>query len=115
MDIKVKDIIYADFVESLAKRIDGGTLDLVHFAMGVCGEAGELLDAVKKHWAYEQELDVENVIEELGDLEFYMQAIRNRHKITREQVLEYNIDKLMERYPAGVFTTQHATERADKS
>lgn len=37
-------------------------------ATGVSGEAGELLDAVKKSVVYKKPLDRENVVEELGDL-----------------------------------------------
>lgn len=42
--------------------------DLLHMAVGVSGEAGELLDAIKKATIYNKPLDVENMIEELGDI-----------------------------------------------
>ena len=111
----MKDIIYADFVNTIAKDMGDVRLDLVHFSMGVSGEAGELLDAVKKHWAYNKPLDEANVIEELGDLEFYMQAIRNRLKLKREDIIAANIDKLMARYPQGTYSDKDAQERKDKA
>ena len=40
---------------------------LLHMAVGISGEAGELLDAIKKNAIYGRALDVNNVIEELGD------------------------------------------------
>lgn len=89
-------------------------LDLWHMATGVSGEAGELLDAVKKHVVYQKEIDRENVTEELGDLEFYMEGVRRNLGITREETLVANIEKLSVRYAAGKFTKEAAIERADK-
>ncbi len=87
---------------------------LWHMATGVSGEAGELLDAVKKHVAYNREIDRENVIEELGDLEFYMEGIRQAVGVTREEVLLANKTKLFKRYAGFNFSNQAAQERADK-
>lgn len=44
----------------------------LHMSIGVAGELGELLDAVKKHVIYEKPLDVVNVVEELGDVWWYV-------------------------------------------
>lgn len=92
--------------------------DLLHAAVGIAGEAaGELLDAVKKHVFYNKPIDRENVIEELGDIEFYLEVIRSKMYITREVTLEYNINKLSKgdkaRYKTG-YSDQAAIERADK-
>ena len=88
--------------------------DLLHMAVGVSGEAGELLDAVKKAVIYSKEMDLENIIEELGDLEFYMSKIRQIVGITREEILQRNIDKLSVRYAKGKYSNDQAQERADK-
>lgn len=88
--------------------------DLLHMAVGVSGEAGELLDAVKKAVIYNKEMDLENIIEELGDLEFYMSKIRQIVGITREEILKQNIDKLSIRYAKGKYSNDQAQERADK-
>lgn len=87
---------------------------LIHMAMGISGEAGELLDAVKKAVIYRQTLNRENVIEELGDLEFYMEGLRKALNITRAEVLEANMKKLSVRYPQLRYSDSAATERADK-
>jgi NTP pyrophosphatase (non-canonical NTP hydrolase) len=107
---------YADFVKLRFKAETPDTLHvgaLLHAAVGIAGEAGELLDAVKKTWVYERPLDIANLVEELGDLEFYMQAMRAELGITREQVLEANVQKLLKRYPTG-YTNEAAIARADK-
>lgn len=89
---------------------------LIHSGMGVCGEAGELIDAIKKHTIYLKPLDRENVIEELGDLEFYMEDIRRRIHVTRDEVLQANMNKLAKRYgPNFEYTNQKAHDRADKN
>jgi len=85
-----------------------------HMATGVSGEAGELLDAVKRVVAYNKPIDRENVIEELGDIEFYMEGLRDSLGITRDETLEHNHHKLMtKRYPNG-FSNEAAIARADK-
>ncbi len=67
-------------------------MDVLHATVGISGEAGELLDAIKKHVFYNKTIDRDNVIEELGDLEFYMQALRASLGITREETLKGNMD-----------------------
>ena len=86
---------------------------VLHMAIGVSGEAGELLDAIKKFAIYQKPLDLENVVEELGDIEFYLQGIRQAFCIDREYVLQQNIEKLRKRY-GETYTNEAAQRRADK-
>ena len=88
--------------------------DALHMAVGIAGEAGELLDAIKKWSIYQKPLDLENVIEELGDLEFYMEGLRQSLNLTRIETLMENIAKLQKRYAKGKYTNEQANERADK-
>jgi NTP pyrophosphatase (non-canonical NTP hydrolase) len=88
-------------------------MDTLHMAVGVAGEAGELLDAVKKYVVYNKAADVENIVEELGDLEFYMERLRQIFGITRDQTLIANIEKLGVRYAKG-YSDAAAHARADK-
>jgi len=87
---------------------------LLHMAVGVAGEAGELLDAIKKHVVYGKPLDFSNVIEELGDLRFYMAGIMNGLSITEAELLEANNAKLGKRYASGSYSNAQAQARADK-
>jgi len=89
-------------------------INVLHSAVGVCTEAGELLDAAKKFVFYNKPLDRTNLIEELGDLEFYMQAVRLTVRITREETLEANMEKLAIRYRNHLYSDQQAIDRADK-
>jgi NTP pyrophosphatase (non-canonical NTP hydrolase) len=101
--------------EDILKELTPEHVHAWHMATGACSEAGELLDAVKKYVCYNKPLDRENVVEEMGDIEFYLEGMRAKLGIAREEVLEYNIQKLLKRYPAGTFTNADAQARKDKS
>lgn len=105
---------YARFVFQLVKDMGDSVLDKLHAAVGIAGEAGELLDAIKKHWAYGKPLDVQNVVEELGDLEFYMCAMRLLIGVSRQEVLQANANKLAVRYAGLQYSDTAAIIRADK-
>ena len=114
-------INYAEMVKALAKpgadiiaALTPATMHNLHMAVGVSGEAGELLDAVKKSTIYTKELDRENVVEELGDLEFYMEGLRQQLGITREETIAHNVQKLSKRYASLKYSDKAAQERADK-
>jgi NTP pyrophosphatase (non-canonical NTP hydrolase) len=117
----MEQVNYAEMVKSLAKpgaaivaSLTSEAAHILHMAVGIAGESGELLDAVKKHVIYNKPLDLENVIEELGDLEFYMEGLRQGCGITREQTLTANVAKLSIRYNSLKYTDAAAQTRADK-
>ena len=100
--------------EAIVAALTSANADLLHMAVGISGESGELLDAVKKCAIYNKPINYENVVEELGDLEFYMAGLRARMGITRAQTLRANMDKLKVRYEAGKYSDKAAQARADK-
>lgn len=85
-----------------------------HLASCIPSEAGELFDAVKREVIYNKTLDRANVIEELGDLEFYMEGLRQAYGITRQQTLDANRRKLEQRYAGAHYSDMAAQLRADK-
>lgn len=110
---EITEAEYAKFVAARFTKRNETEEGLVHAAIGIAGEGGEVLDAVKKMWVYGQQLNRTNVVEELGDLEFYMEALRNLIGATRDEVLYTNIAKLEKRYPTG-YTDELAAARLDK-
>lgn len=115
------NISYSEFVEVLAKdpeevlmTLTLDRINLIHGALGVAGESGELVDAVKKCAFYNRDIDRENVVEELGDLRFYMQLIMNTLGVTDEEVEQHNRTKLAKRYEGLVYSDKAAEERKDK-
>lgn len=101
--------------QSIVSEMTPDQAHQLHMAVGVSGEAGELLDAVKKSTVYQKPLDRANVIEELGDLEFYMEGLRASLGITREETLRHNMQKLDKRYGTGQYSNEQAQARADKA
>lgn len=101
--------------EEILAQVTPFDMHLIHMAMGICGEAGELLDAIKKRSIYNKPLDYENVIEELGDIEFYLEGIRQALFVRRKTCLEANIKKLGIRYKDHLYSDQQAQDRLDKA
>lgn len=112
---------YSQFVKSRIKPADdiissltAGRANALHMAVGISGEAGELLDSIKKFVIYNKGINLMNVIEELGDLEFYMEGLRAEFGLSRQQIINHNKAKLSERYKEK-FTDEEAQNRVDKS
>ena len=112
---------YQQFVNTIVKpgdeiirQLTPQQAHLLHMAVGVSGEAGELLDAIKKHCVYQKQINMENVIEEAGDILFYLTGLLNDLNISVEDCVKANIDKLSKRYPAGSYSNAAAIARADK-
>lgn len=74
---------------------------LINGVMGLCGESGEVIDIVKKHLAQGHELNKNKVIEELGDVLWYVAEIAYVLNVDLEDVFEENINKLSKRYSNG--------------
>lgn len=67
------------------KRKDTIEEDLFHCHMGIFTETAELIDVFKKNFAYNKEIDLPNVSEEIADAVFYIVV---RKWLLKEQVEE---------------------------
>jgi NTP pyrophosphatase (non-canonical NTP hydrolase) len=105
----MSDTFYGRFVKDMFKdelKQDEVALyierfGVLHAAVGVAGEAGEILDEIKKVVFTGRNLylsPLDNIIKELGDLEFYLEALRQQLQISRDEVLNNNWRKLSERH-----------------
>ena len=74
---------------------------LANFSMGLAGEAGELVDNLKKHLYQGHEINIEKITSEAGDLTWYLCNILNIFNISLSSVMDQNIEKLKKRYPSG--------------
>ena len=88
--------------------------DLMHAALGLAGEAGEFADAIKKMLVYGRELDLENAIEELCDVLWFVALGCHALGVSMADVAQCNIDKLRRRYPEK-YDDELAYKRMDKS
>lgn len=71
---------------------------LLHASMGIDTEGGELTDSLKKYFFYGKEIDIINLKEEIGDLLWYIAILCDELKISFEEIMEINIEKLFKRY-----------------
>ena len=83
---------------------------LINGVMGLCGEAGEAIDIVKKHLHQGHELDRKKLASELGDIAWYLAETAYALDLTLEDVLTANLEKLKARYPEG-FDTERSVQR----
>lgn len=99
-------------VEPVMARLNGNPalVRLLHAALGCATEAGEFADAIKRAVFYGKELDRKNVLEELGDAEWYLGLARNVLDLTQEEVQYVNNHKLRIRFPE-MFTENSALSR----
>lgn len=111
--------------------------EIVHMALGLFGEVGELSDALKKWIIYRKELDNKNIIEEFGDICFYFIALielqtktshcnelnnigtninilANMLNVDMNDAEYKNKLKLFERYKNFEYSDKQAHERNDK-
>ena len=106
----------ANEYQEMAMRTLNPELDkrdvLINGVMGLCGEAGEAIDIVKKHLAQGHALDREALIKELGDVAWYLAETAYALDVPLDEVLERNIDKLRARYPEG-FDAVRSIERGE--
>ena len=72
---------------------------LVGFALGLAGESGEVCDAIKKREYHGRDIPTGHIIEELGDVMWYVANLCTVLNISLDVVLEQNVDKLKHRYP----------------
>jgi len=105
-------IRYDLFVKQLLKP---GTIEeqLTHAALGIAGEAGEIVELLKKRVIYGKPLDISEVIKEIGDLRFYLEALANTLDISDQEILQANANKLSARYKELTYSSQAALERID--
>lgn len=69
-----------------------------HMSYGIATELGELFSTLKKHVIYEQELDLENVKEEVGDILFYyFNLVKFSQKEDQYSKALENVNKLVDK------------------
>ena len=88
--------------------------NLMHAALGIAGESGEIVDLIKKKVIYSAPIDPNDLEEEIGDLFWYIAIVCRETGTNFESIMDVNIEKLRKRYPDGKWTAKHAIERKDK-
>lgn len=103
-----------DEYQNLAMRTaNAECVDLSNAALGLCGEAGEFADIVKKHLHQGHALDRPKLIREVGDVLWYVALACEVLGVTIDEVAQTNVDKLRKRFPDG-FSYDASVNRGDK-
>jgi len=118
LDMLKKVTVYGRDLPGMAspepfKAAAGAGVDpqIYHAILGIATEGGELMEALVGTLVTGQQLDVLNVVEELGDLEWFEALLRDRLKVPPGVVRGANIRKLEARYAKKVFDAQAAEHR----
>lgn len=85
-------------------------LRLLHAAIGIATEAGELAEQLYGHLFLGHPLDQVHIEEELGDILWYVALACNALGVDMQKVMDTNISKLRKRYP-NKFTQYDAMNR----
>lgn len=105
--------MHADDYQLAAARTLPAHADVdVNLALGLGGEAGELQEVIKKLRFHGHPLNKEKLIEELGDVLWYLTGLCTVHGLRLADVMDYNIEKLWCRYPQG-FSAEASLARVD--
>ena len=78
--------------------------------MGLNGEAGECIDILKKYRFQGHDLDRNKLLDELGDVLWYVAETASGLEMTLEDIAWHNIEKLKKRYPDG-FDSERSQHR----
>jgi len=89
---------------------------LITGAMGLCGEAGEFSEIVKKVLFHGKELNEEvhaHLVKELGDVIWYWTNTCRALGVNPNDVIALNVSKLQSRYPGGTFSAAASETRKE--
>lgn len=76
------------------------------WAMGVAGEAGEVIEKWKKIVAYKEgqvsKIDLDELAKELGDVVWYIAVLADSLGLSLDKIMDKNINKLADRQKRNV-------------
>lgn len=88
-------------------------LNVIYAAMGMCGEAGEASELVKKYAYYGHTIDTEHLARELGDVLWYVSYMAHLFGYPLGKIMAMNQEKLAKRYPDGKFDAERSRNREE--
>lgn len=103
-----------EYQDSAMRTASGSCSDnfdlLLNGAMGLNGEAGEVIDIVKKHMFQGHKLDLNHTAKELGDALWYLAVAAKGIGYDLDDIAKINVEKLQKRYPNG-FDSEKSQKR----
>lgn len=87
--------------------------NVLYAAIGICGEAGEVSELVKKYAYHGHAMDTEHLARELGDVLWYVSYMAHLFGYSLGEIMAMNQDKLAKRYPDGKFDAERSRNREE--
>ncbi|TCO69534.1 nucleoside triphosphate pyrophosphohydrolase family protein [Marinisporobacter balticus] len=94
-------------------KLEDEKQNILNAAMGMSGEAAETLEHMKKVLFQGHKLDKAKLIEETGDVFWYVAKMAEALGIDLSCIASYNIAKLEARYPKG-FEAKRSIDRDEE-
>ena len=108
---------HVEFVKRLTQLESKFNVPLMITAYtGLCGEAGEFSEIFKKVIFHGKEFTPEeraHAAKELGDIIWYWTNACRALDLDPNQIISDNVDKLVSRYPGGVFSVDASQNRKE--
>ena len=87
--------------------------NVLYAAIGMCGEAGEVSELIKKYAYHGRPIDTEHLVRELGDVLWYVSYMADLFGYPLGQIMAMNQEKLAKRYPDGKFDADRSRNREE--
>lgn len=87
--------------------------NVLYAAIGICGEAGEVSELIKKYAYHGHAIDKDHLARELGDVLWYVSYMAHLFGYSLGEIMEMNQDKLAKRYPDGKFDEERSKNRKE--
>ena len=85
--------------------------ETLNWAIGLGEECGEVFNILKHFYWGGEELKIESLKKELGDVLWYLNALCSVFGLRLEEVASSNLEKLSKRYNEGVFDIEKSKKR----
>jgi NTP pyrophosphatase (non-canonical NTP hydrolase) len=107
-------VTFSDYQKQSARTIPDNVsqVEILTAAVGLCGEAGEAADYVKKMVSHGHAANKQTLAGEIGDVLWYCAALCTYYDIDLGSAALQNIWKLKQRYPHG-FSEEASRGRKD--
>lgn len=87
--------------------------NVIYAALGMCGEAGEASELIKKYAYHGHTIDTEHLARELGDVLWYVSYMAHLFGYSLSEIMAMNQEKLAKRYPDGKFDAERSRNREE--
>lgn len=87
--------------------------NVLYAAIGMCGEAGEVSELIKKYAYHGHAIDKDHLARELGDVLWYVSYMAHLFGYSLGKIMAMNQEKLAKRYPDGKFDAKRSRNRKE--